>query len=63
MSKKDTESISNTPSESHLRYPNDFVNKFICGNAVAVMKQIPNSCVDIVVTSPPYNLKTLLVTA
>ncbi len=32
-------------------------NKIICGNAVEVMKEMPNNSIDLVVTSPPYNLK------
>ncbi len=40
-----------------LCYSSDFIDKFICGNAVDVMKQIPDGSVDLVVTSPPYNLK------
>lgn len=40
-----------------LNFPTDFVNKFICGNTVDVMKQIPDGSIDLVVTSPPYNLK------
>lgn len=35
----------------------DFLNKIICGDIIEVMKQIPDSNVDLVVTSPPYNLK------
>ena len=35
----------------------DFVNKVICGDAVETMKQIPDGSVDLVITSPPYNLK------
>jgi len=38
-------------------YPDDFIDKFICGDAVDVMKQLPDGSVDLVVTSPPYNLK------
>lgn len=57
MSKKKTKSVNIMPSEMNLKYPEDFVNKFICGNTVDVMQQMPNSCVDVVVTSPPYNLK------
>lgn len=38
-------------------YPEDFIDKFICGNTVDVMRQIPDRAVDLVVTSPPYNLK------
>ncbi len=40
-----------------LNYPDDFLDKFICGNAVDIMKLIPDGAVDLVVTSPPYNLK------
>ena len=40
-----------------LEFPKDFSNKIICGSAVEVMKQIPNESVDLVITSPPYNLK------
>ncbi len=32
-------------------------NKFICGDSVAEMKKLPDACLDLVVTSPPYNLK------
>lgn len=38
-------------------FPDDFVNKIICDDAIAVMKQIPDRGVDLVVTSPPYNIK------
>ena len=32
-------------------------NKFICGDAVSEMQKLPDMCFDLVVTSPPYNLK------
>lgn len=35
----------------------DYLNKIICGDAVEIMKNIPSNSVNIVVTSPPYNLK------
>lgn len=40
-----------------LNFPTDFVNKIICGDALDVMKQIPDNVLDLVITSPPYNLK------
>lgn len=40
-----------------MKYPKDFLNKFITGDCIEVMKQIPNKSVDLIVTSPPYNLK------
>jgi modification methylase len=41
----------------NLKYPKDFLNKIICGDSIEVMRQIPDNSVDLVVTSPPYNLK------
>lgn len=35
----------------------EFVNKFICGDTIEVMRAIPSESVDLIVTSPPYNLK------
>lgn len=34
-----------------------FLNKIICGDSLSVMKQIPDGSINLVVTSPPYNLK------
>ena len=34
-----------------------FLNKIICGDVVSIMKDIPDESVDLIVTSPPYNLK------
>lgn len=34
-----------------------FRNKFICGDSLDVMRKMPDGCFDLVVTSPPYNLK------
>lgn len=40
-----------------LEFPQHFLNQIVCGNTVDVMRQIPDGAVDLVVTSPPYNLK------
>ena len=34
-----------------------FINKIICGDCMEVMRQMPDSCIDLVVTSPPYNIR------
>jgi site-specific DNA-methyltransferase (adenine-specific) len=34
-----------------------FVDKIICGDCLEVMKTIPSESIDLIVTSPPYNLK------
>ena len=35
----------------------DYLNKIICCDCLEGMRQLPDACVDLVVTSPPYNLK------
>ena len=40
-----------------LNYPDDFIDQIICGDTINIMKQIPDKSIDLVVTSPPYNLK------
>src|SRR5574337_1171301 len=39
-----------------MQFPIDFENKIICGDCLDIMKDIPDSSIDLVVTSPPYNL-------
>lgn len=42
-----------------MKYPDDFIDKIMCGDCVEFMKYIPDNCIDLVVTSPPYdNLRT-----
>ena len=36
-------------------YPEDFINKIICGDCLDVMKHIPDESIDLGVTSPPYD--------
>lgn len=33
------------------------LNQFLCGDSLQIMKTLPDACIDLVVTSPPYNLK------
>jgi len=39
-----------------LEYPQDFMNKIICEDCIEVMKEIPESSIDLIVTDPPYFL-------
>lgn len=34
-----------------------FKNEIILGDSLDIMKRMPDECIDIVITSPPYNLK------
>lgn len=36
---------------------NAYLNDIICGDTLEVMKSMPSESIDLVVTSPPYNLK------
>jgi len=35
----------------------EYRNKIICGDCLEVMRQMPSESLDLIVTSPPYNLK------
>ena len=32
----------------------EFINKFVCSDCEVIMKTMPNSSIDLVLTSPPY---------
>lgn len=35
--------------------PCDYENKIICGDSLFILKNLPDSCIDLIFTSPPYN--------
>jgi DNA modification methylase len=35
--------------------PHTFLNQIVCGDSEVVLKDLPDNCVDLVFTSPPYN--------
>ena len=39
-----------------MNWQDKFLNKIVCGDCIEVMKGLPDNCVDITITSPPYNL-------
>ncbi|KKL13141.1 hypothetical protein LCGC14_2528720 [marine sediment metagenome] len=39
-----------------MKYPEDFINKVIQGDCLRVMKEMPDKCVDLVLTDPPYGI-------
>ena len=51
--------MSNKENVLHLNIDplSAFRNRFICGDTIESMKQLPDESIDLVVTSPPYNLK------
>jgi DNA modification methylase len=36
-------------------YPNDFINKNICGKSEEILLHIPDNVIDLTITSPPYD--------
>lgn len=40
-----------------MNWPDDFINKIICGDCLEVMKEMPDKCADLVLTDPPYGIK------
>ena len=42
-------------SKKNIPLPEKFENLIICRDSEAVLKQLPDNCIDLVVTSPPYN--------
>ena len=39
-----------------MKYPDDFIGKVIQGDCLEVMKQMPDKCIDLVLTDPPYGV-------
>ncbi len=37
-----------------MKWPDDYINKVICGDCLEVMQGIPDGAVDAVITDPPY---------
>ena len=35
--------------------PEDYANHILCGDSESVLKNLPDNCIDLVFTSPPYN--------
>lgn len=46
-----------TMSEPGQRtYPENFIDKILCGDALDVMRQMPDECVDLIFADPPFNV-------
>ena len=42
-------------STVNVPFPAAYENQIVCGDSLEVLRQLPDNCVDIVITSPPYN--------
>lgn len=60
----DFETLKKIDNENNIISLNDinninelnFINKIICGDAIEVMKKMPENFVHLIITSPPYNV-------
>lgn len=41
----------------NLKYPEDFINKIICGDCLELIKLIPDNSIDAIITDPPLQIK------
>ncbi len=39
-----------------MTWPDDYINKIICGDCLDIMKGIPDGVIDAVITDPPYGI-------
>lgn len=44
------------PTSVNLNYPEDFINKIVCGDCLELIKLIPDNSIDAIITDPPYGL-------
>jgi modification methylase len=49
--------VSSSTIEESVLPITDLLDRILCGDSLQVMKRIPDESIDLVVTSPPYNLK------
>lgn len=45
----------NTFNKENSNFPEEYVNKILVGDSEVILKNIPDNCVDLIFTSPPYN--------
>lgn len=49
--------MAETKKRRARSFPNSFLNKIVKDDSLAAMRDMPDQSVDLVITSPPYNLK------
>lgn len=41
--------------EQNNEFPSEYADKIVCGDSRVVLERLPDNCVDLILTSPPYN--------
>lgn len=50
--------MSKNNTTKKLKFPDDFVDKIVCGDSLELVKEIPSDSIDAIITDPPYGLNT-----
>lgn len=45
----------NTFSQHNSELPKKYENQIICADSLELLKKLPDNCIDLILTSPPYN--------
>ena len=45
----------NTFSRVDHALPDEYINQIICGDSEEILSRLPDNCIDLIITSPPYN--------
>ena len=56
MSNKMNDMMFKSKFVEHLKYPQDFINKIICGDCLRLINKLPEKSINGVITDPPYGL-------
>jgi DNA modification methylase len=46
---------NNNFNKENVDFPVEFLDKIVCADSEKFLKKLPNNCVDLIFTSPPYN--------
>lgn len=46
---------NNSFNKENVDFPTEFLDKIVCADSEQFLKKLPNNCVDLIFTSPPYN--------
>lgn len=47
--------LDNNFSKKNNELSDDYINKIICDDSESILSELPDNCIDLVFTSPPYN--------
>jgi site-specific DNA-methyltransferase (adenine-specific) len=56
MSIHDNNSYIDTNENNCVNVPGKYLDAIVCGDCIEVMRQLPESSIDCMITSPPYNV-------